>query len=189
MANDIDEIIFEKYKQSGIIQEYGIKISPKVRKVKYKDKNDFVGKFIEKELSYEEMMLEQLRGPNIIRIHKFCGPVEINGNKYCLIIIEKAILRDLGYFNNYYHYRNLLKLIIPIAEMCEDNFLRFIMRQIVSGLEVLERNNYMDYNINPENLLITSNFDIKLSIFSDTNGINKNESSKIQIKNHLIILV
>ena len=148
-----------------------------VRKVKYKDKNDFVGKFIEKELSYEEMMLEQLRGPNIIRIHKFCGPVEINGNKYCLIIIEKAILKDLGYFNNYYHYRNLLKLIIPIAEMCEDNFLRFIMRQIVSGLEVLERNNYMNYNINPENLLITSNCDIKLSPFTDINGINKNISS------------
>jgi len=177
MGNNIEELIFEHYKKSGIIQEYGTKIGPKVREVKFKGKNSFVGKFIKKELSYEEKMLEQLRGPNIIRVHKFCEPVEINGNKYCLIIIEKAYLRDLGYFNNYYHYRNLLKLIIPIAEMCEDNFLRFIMRQIVSGLEVLERNNYMDYNINPENLLITSNCDIKLSPFTDINGINKNISS------------
>ena len=148
---NIEEILFKKYKQSGDIDEYGRKIGPKVRDVKYLYKN-FAGKCIVKELSKEELMIADLRGVNIIRIHKICKSEEINGNKYHLIIMEKAVLRDLTLFNDYYHTHNLLHLIIPIDEKFEDNYLRFFMRQIVSGLEILERNNYMNLIIKPENI-------------------------------------
>ena len=123
-------------------------------------------------------MIADLRGVNIIRIHKICKSEEINGNKYHLIIMEKAVLRALTLFNDYYHTHNLLHLIIPIDEKFEDNYLRFFMRQIVSGLEILERNNYMNFNIKPENILIAHNLVIKLSLFGDINRINTNTNKK-----------
>ena len=175
MANNIEEIIFNKYIQSGDIQEYGKKLGPKVRIVKYRNKN-FAGKLIEKELSKNEIMIENLIGTNIIKIHKICKPKEINGNKYCLIIMDKATLRDLEKFNNFYHNYNLLRLIIPIGEKFNDNISRLFMRQIVFGLEILERNNYMNYNIKPENILISPNLITKLSLFSDINRMNTNAS-------------
>ena len=67
----------------------------------------------------------------------------------------------------FYHNHNLLKIIYqPFDEKTGDNLLRFFCKQIVNGLEILERSDYIHYDIKPENLLITINLIIKLSDFS-----------------------
>ena len=68
--------------------------------------------------------------------------------------MEKAILRDLHKFLEFYNNHNLLKLIFnPFDEILGDNFLRFLSKQIVDGLEIFERNNYSHFNICTENIL------------------------------------
>ena len=51
-----------------------------------------------------------LHGQNIIKITKIVQKL-INDRNYYLIIMEKAILRDLGKLSDYYNCHNLLKLI------------------------------------------------------------------------------
>ena len=51
---------------------------------------------------------------------------EFNGEDYTLIIMEKAILRDLGKLTEFYYKHNLLKLIFedPFYQKIGDNFLK-----------------------------------------------------------------
>ena len=53
-----------------------------------------------------------------------------------------------------------------------DNILRFFVRQIVDGLETLERSELVHFDIKPENLLITSGLNLKI----------------IKLKLHLLLL-
>ncbi len=140
-----------------------------VRDIKFKNKN-MAGKLIENESeqkSEEEQLALELRGQNIIRINKIYSK-HYKDKYYDLVIMEKAILRDLGKLNEFFHRHNLLKLIYDdvFDEKSGDNLLRFYSRQIINALEVLDRNNYIHFDIKPENLLITINLIIKLSDFS-----------------------
>ena len=140
-----------------------------VREIKLQNKilaGKLVKRKINNKISEEEKVGIELRGKNIIKINKIYTK-NIDGNVYDLIIMEKAILRDLGKFNEFYHNHNLLKIIYqPFDEKTGDNLLRFFCKQIVNGLEILERSDYIHYDIKPENLLITINLIIKLSDFS-----------------------
>ena len=140
-----------------------------VRDVFYKGKT-LAGKVVEKEeneKTEEEVLATELRGQNIIRINKVYTK-KIKNKFYDLILMEKAVLRDLGKLNEYYHRFNLLKIILnnPFEEMTGNNLLRFYTKQIICGLETLDRNNYIHFDIKPENLLITVNLILKLSDFS-----------------------
>ena len=163
--------IFNEYKNSREIEDFGKDLGKGafgvVKDVRYKNKN-FAGKLVMKDTSEEDKLTSELRGPNIIRIQKICKPKTRNGNKFHLVIMEKAILRDLDKLNSYFHKYNLLKLKIdnPFDEKLEDTLLRYYARQIVFGLETLFMNNYVHFDIKPDNILITVNLTLKLSDFS-----------------------
>ena len=173
-ASDKSELkdIFTKFINENEFTEIGKVLGKgafgEVRDVKFKNKT-MAGKITKRdddEISEEEKYAIDLRGQNIIKINKIYTK-RINGSTYNLIIMEKAILRDLGKLNEFYHKHNLLKLIFePFDEKAGDNLLRFYSRQIVSALETLDRNYYIHYDIKPENLLITINLIIKLTDFS-----------------------
>ena len=163
--------IFKEYKYSRDIEDYGKDLGKGsfgvVKDVRYKNKI-FAGKLVMKDTSEEDRLTSELRGPNIIRIHKICKPKVKHGTTFHLIIMEKAILRDLGKLNNYFHDHNLLKLKYeyPFDEKLEDTLLRYYSRQIIDGLEILDRNDYVHFDIKPDNILITANLLLKLSDFS-----------------------
>ena len=126
-----------------------------------------------------EYVAYDLRGQNIIKINRIIQK-KIKGDDYYLIIMEKAILRDLGKLNDYFHNHNLLKLIFnPFNETSGDNLLRFYSKQIVNALEILERSNYVHFDLKPENFLISISLIIKLSDFSLLKKIKDGEFTKI----------
>jgi len=163
--------IFEKFKNgeiTGIGKLLGRGAFGEVRDIIFKNKTA-AGKLIKREsneITEEEKFSQELRGQNIIKINKIYTK-EIKDEWYDLVIMEKAILRDLGKLNEFYHGHNLLKLINePFDEAAGDNLLRFYSKQIISALEILDRNYYIHFDLKPENLLITINLVLKLTDFS-----------------------
>ena len=81
--------------------------------------------------------------------------------------MEKAVLKDIGTLVKFLYEKNLLKLINkPFIHLIGDNFIRFFTKQIIAGLETLERSELIHFDIKPENLLITSGLILKISDFS-----------------------
>ena len=83
-----------------------------VRDIKYKSRV-MAGKLIEKEdkEQSEELSLSvDLRGNNIIKTNKIITK-KYRDKFYDLIIMDKAVLRDIGKLNEFFHNHNLLKLI------------------------------------------------------------------------------
>ena len=165
--------VYEKFKEEFDFTEVGKILGRgafgEVRDIKFRNKT-MAGKLIKREnknrQSEEEKKGVELRGQNIIKINKIYTK-EVDGITYDLILMEKAVLRDLGKLNDFYHRHNLLKLIFfPFDEIIGNSLLRFYSNQIINALEILDRSNYIHYDIKPENLLITINLIIKLSDFS-----------------------
>lgn len=170
-GNDIKGI-FEKFLDSKDITEIGKVLGKgafgEVRDVKYKNKI-MAGKIIKKEeniITEEEKYSEELRGQNIIKINRIVQK-KIGENYYSLIIMEKAVLRDLGKLNEFYFRHNLLKTIYnPFKEFTGNTFLRFYARQLVNAIKTLDENYYVHYDLKLENLLMSTNLNIKVSDFS-----------------------
>ena len=140
-----------------------------VRDIKYKGRV-MAGKLIEKEdkEQSEELSLSvDLRGNNIIKTNKIISK-QYRGKFYDLIIMDKAVLRDIGKLNEFYHNHNLLKLIFekPFDESAGNYLLRFYAKQVIRGYDIFDRNDFGHFDIKPENLLVTINLVIKLSDFS-----------------------
>ena len=176
--------IFMEFKSGADFSEVGKILGRgafgQVREIKY-PKKIMAGKLIkrakEDEPTEEEKIASELRGENIIRISKIISK-RIKNELYDLIIMEKAVLRDLGKLNDFYHGHNLLKLIhFPFVERTGELLLKFYIKQIINALELLYRSDYVHFDIKPENLLITINLIIKISDFSlirkVKGGINK----------------
>ena len=126
-----------------------------------------------------EYLAYDLKGRNIIKINKIVLK-QYDGKFYYLIIMEKAVLRDLGKLTDFYHNHNLLKLIFPpFDQNTSDNLLRFYALQIMNALELLNRNKLVHFDLKPENLLITINLTIKLSDFSLLRKVD--DKAKIKI--------
>ena len=163
--------IYEKFRDSSDFTMIGKPIGKgaigEVRNIIYKNKT-MAGKLIkrdQKEPSEEERYSLELRGQNIIKINKIYTK-KIDDCFYDLIIMEKAILRDLGKLNEYFHQHNLLKTIYePFNEKAGDSLLRFYAKQIINALELLDKNYFVHYDLKPENLLIQINLILKLSDF------------------------
>ena len=183
--NKIDFLeIFNQFRKEGNFTSVG-KILGKgsfgeVREIVYKNKT-MAGKIVMQENKEKsgEYLAYDLKGKNIIKINKIVGK-EIDNQYYYLIIMEKAVLRDLGKLIDFHHNHNLLKVIyFPFDEPTSDNLLRFYARQIINALELLDRNNFVHFDLKPENLLISMNLIIKLSDFSLLKKINDKDKIKI----------
>ena len=134
----------------------------------------YAAKLVEKEKS-DNLEPERLRGANIIKIVKI-SERQIGAKFYDLIIMEKAVLKDIGTLINFICEKNLLKLINnPFNELIGDNLLRFFTKQIITGLETLERSELVHFDIKPENLLISSGLNLKISDFSFLKNLRKSE--------------
>jgi serine/threonine protein kinase len=73
---------------------------------------------------------------------------------YNFILMEKAPLKDLKTFSDNLKKENILKLVyLNPFDLIGDNFLRFLFKQLVEGLEVLDRGNYVHFDIKPKNIL------------------------------------
>ena len=94
-------------------------------------------------------MIKELKGYNIIRIENLILKT-VENKEYIMILMEKAILKDLCKLNKSYFFYNLLKLIYePFDEHLGDNLLRFYSKQIVDGLKTLNRYNYVHFDLKP----------------------------------------
>lgn len=150
-------------------------LAAKIIHINKKESNDDSSLDQEVELSLD------LRSPNIIKINKIYEEV-YNNETYDLVLMEKAILRDLGKLNDFYHRHNLLKLkFSPFFVDVSENLTRFYVRQIILSLEVLDRNDCIHFDIKPENILITYNLTVKLSDFSLLRDLKKTKTNKIKI--------
>ena len=162
-----------------------------VREIKLKNSVKMMtSKLVKKERDDDKMteikVAQEIRGNNIIKINKVITKI-INDEEYDLIIMEKVLLRDLGKLFEYYHKHNLLNLIgentfdKKEGENTSNNLLRFFSKQIIDGLEILDRNDFVHFDIRPE-LLATNNLIIKISDFSlVTKNKNDNDNDKIRI--------
>lgn len=128
-------------------------------------KENYAAKLIEKK-NRNKIELEKLRGKNIIEIYKVYEE-KINDKYYDLIIMEKALLNNVKIFIENIFNMVLLKTINnPFDEIIGNNLLRFFTKQIVNGLEILDRNELVHFDIKPQNILITSRLKLKISDFS-----------------------
>ena len=131
----------------GEIREVKLKTSEKLMAAKLvkKDNDDYMN---------ETEIAKDLRENKITKIFKTISR-EFNGKYYDLIILEKTIFRDLGKLTEFYYKNNLLKLIIkdPFDEKNGDNLLIFYTKQIIDGLERLDRKYFVHFDVKPVNLL------------------------------------
>ena len=172
MQSKYEDIFNEFLKKENDINKIGKVLGRgsfgEVREIKVKNKT-LAGKIVEKEKNEKnegEPLALDLRGQNIIRINKIFS-INYKNKYYNLIIMDKAVLRDLGKLNEFFHRHSLLKLIFDSFDDNSGDFLlRFYSRQVIRGLEILDRNDYVHFDIRPENLLITVNLVVKLSDFS-----------------------
>ena len=164
--------VFKEYeKREGIITIPNKKILGKgsyglVKLIMYKNKK-CAGKIVAKDNFDEIEYIKDLVGPHIIKIEKICQQINIYGKDYCLIIMERAQLEDLAKFITFLHNKNLLKLIYPkcFDENCSDTIFKYFTRQIIDGMMTLYQNNYVHFDIKPENILILNNLILKITDF------------------------
>ena len=158
----------------------------KVVEISHKKFNKkLAGKLVERKNNspYNESDLSQLvRSPHLVKINKIYDK-KIDKDSYNFILMEKAPLKDMNSFSDRVRYENILKLIfLEPFDLIGDNFLRFLFKQIVEGLEVLDRGNYVHFDIKPKNILIFKSLILKLSDFGllrDIKLISKDNKIKI----------
>ena len=168
---------FKQDKENGIIKydktlgkgSYG-----EIREVQINTScKPMAAKLITKESKNKECLdiVKDLRGPNIVKIVQIMSKM-IDNKPYSLVIMEKAALRDLGKLSEFFHNYNLLRTINkPFTDYNNEsytgeNLLRFYVKQIVEGMEILNRYSLVHFDIKPENILINNNLALKLCDFS-----------------------
>ena len=135
-----------------------------VRDIIMNKNKKYAGKLIEiqKNQNSDEKFL---KGKNIVNIHKIISKT-LKDKYYELILMEKAVLRDLGTLNSAYFNRKILNHIYnPFDEILGDNFLRFFAKQIINALNSFKEYNYIHNDIKPQNILVTFQLILKLTYF------------------------
>ena len=155
-----------------------------VSEVIYKNKT-YAAKLVKKEKEFNESdLVFEFKSLNIVKIMKIYSKRINDKESYNLILMEKASLKDLKTFQKSMHKDNILKLIIrPFMEgIVGDNLIRFYVRQLVKGLESLDRSDYSHFDIKPDNILIFINMVLKLTDFSLLRNPNEiKKGNKVQI--------
>ena len=169
LNKDNDEFYFKDFCKSigqgafGVVKDIFHKNNNKNYVVKIIKKND------DKDITGEEKLTCEINDPHITKIKKIIPNFKYKKNNlnyyYDIIIMEKAKLKDLSNFSKNFKFY----LIYPLKDDFGDNILRFFSKQIIEGLEKLERSDYIHLDIKPENILIFDNYNIKLTDFSFLN--------------------
>ncbi len=172
--------IFNEFKKNNknidsIGRALGVGGFGEVREIKYKGKT-CAAKLAEKKLL--NSFQEKLKCSNIVKIYDILEK-NFNGKDYNLIIMEKALLKDLGTMINYLHQHNFIKLINkPFLELIGNNLLKYFVKQIVEGMEILERNELVHFDIKPENILIQSSLILKITDFGFLKNLKEPKDEK-----------
>ena len=152
----IINLILEKNPEYKLGKELGKGGFGLVQEIKHKDKV-YAAKLIKikkNESINEANLITNFRGPGIVKVIKILSEKEGNSIINHLIIMEKAQLRSLRDLNKDLHFHNIFKLIFNSPfELVGDNLIRFYARQIIKGLELLDRSNYSHFDIKPVNIL------------------------------------
>ena len=153
-----------------------------VWEINWNGKKDAI-KIIEKgksEITGEEKLTFEIKGPNIINIKKIYNEKDTFGTGedeqetfYNIIIMEKAE-SDLSKFLYKKHFSKLI--YTPFNGFIGDNLLRFITNQIIKGLELFDRTDYVHLDIKPANLLTFNDLEIKLTDFSFLANVEKDKN-------------
>ena len=138
-----------------------------VVEIKIKDKV-YAGKLIKKkdgEGIDEADLILNLRGPGIVKVNTILTHREGNFT-YHLIVMEKAPLKSLSNLNYHIHFKNIFNLIFESPfELVGNNLIRFYAKEIIKGLELLDRSNYSHFDLKPGNILTFTNMTLKLTDF------------------------
>ena len=68
--------------------------------------------------------------------------------------MEKANLKDLSSFSENVEKKKFYLINSPFKDICGDNIIRFLSKQIIEGLEKFDRSEYLHLDIKPGNILI-----------------------------------
>ena len=157
-----------------------------VREIEFKGKT-YAGKLVKKmkwknnlykvEEDIEKKIIIGLKGPKIVKVFKIYEET-YKDETYILYIMEKAYLKDL---------KTLIKFLFEDTSLinkafCEtigDNLLKFFVKQIIDSLELLDRNNYLHFDIKPENILNNLEINLKLSDFGLLRDASNIDSMRI----------
>ena len=134
-----DQFYFKDYRKSIGEGTFGV-----VKDIFHKNKN-YVVKIIikkdKKEETGEKKLTCDINDPHITKIKKIIVNFKYKKNNkdyyYDIIIMEKANLKDLS---NFIKSPKFYLINAPFKEVYGDNILRFLSKQIIEGLENIERN-------------------------------------------------
>jgi len=176
-----DNFYFEDFSQSIGKGSFGV-----VKDIFHKNKNkNYVVKIIlkknDKDITGENKLTCDINDPHITKIKKIIDFEYIQNNEkyyYDIIIMEKANLKDLSNFSKSAQF---YLINTPFKEVYGDNILRFLSKQIIEGLEKLDRSDYIHLDIKPGNILIFDHYNLKLTDFSFLTKINPKENNKIDV--------
>ena len=129
----------------------------------------YAGKLIRKNVGKgidEADLILDIRGPGIVKVNRIHTEKDENNYIYHLIVMEKAPLKSLSHLNEHIHFKNIFNLIFESPfELVGNNLIRFYAKQIIKGLEILDRSNFSHFDLKPENILTFSNIVLKLTDF------------------------
>jgi len=121
-----------------------------------KYKKTLAGKLVERKTNSQNNETEfskQVRGTHLVKVN-YIYDKKMDKKAYNFILMEKAPLKDLQTFTNSLRYENIFKLVfLNPFDIIGNNLLRFLFKQVVEGLEVLDRGNYVYFDIKPKNFL------------------------------------
>ena len=175
-----DKFYFKDFSENIGKGSFGV-----VKDIFHKNKN-YVVKIIkkrdEKDTTGENKLTCDINDPHITKIKKIIVNFKYKKNNkdyyYDIIIMEKANLKDLS---NFFKSSKFFLINTPFKEVYGDNILRFLSKQIIEGLEKLERSDYIHLDIKPGNILIFDHYNLKLTDFSFLTKIDPKENNKIDV--------
>ena len=183
---DVEKIFNEICKDNDltVVKELGKGGFGLVKEVLYKN-NSYAAKLIKKENNEkknESNYILEFRGPGIVKVTSIFSNKK-NKDTYYLILMEKAPLKSINQLNKYIFHKNYMHLIFKDPfETIGDNLIRFYVKQIVKGLELLDRGNFSHFDLKPENILTFVGMTLKITDFGLLRNPENDKDSNDKVK-------